>query len=120
LYWPAGKRAQPSPLGPAFARAEAHPGRDDATPYNGYFFRIIAAQGPAAGGGAYSYLAHGRMIGGFALIAFPAKYGSTGIKTFIVNDDDTVFQNDLGADTRTIAEKTTIFNPGRGWSQAKI
>jgi hypothetical protein len=62
----------------------------------------------------------GKERGGFALIAFPAKYGSTGIKTFIVNDDDTVFQNDLGADTRTIAEKTTIFNPGWGWSQAKI
>ena len=120
LYWPAGKRRQPSPLGPAFARAEVHPGRDDVTPYDGYYFRVLAAQGPAARGGAYSYLAHGRMIGGFALIAFPAKYGSTGIMTFIVNDDDTVFQNDLGADTRRIAERTMMFNPGRGWSRAKI
>lgn len=119
LFWRAGKGVSRSPLGPAFARAESRPGREDATPYNGYYFRILAAQGPAASGGAYSYMARGRMIGGFALIAFPATYGTTGIMTFIVNDDDAVFQKDLGADTRRIAEQTTTFDPGRGWSRAK-
>lgn len=120
LYWKARKGGQRSPLGPLFARAEFDQGHNDATPYNGYYFRILPGQGPAAREGAFSYLAQGRMIGGFALIAFPATYGSTGIMTFVVNDDDTVFQKDLGTDTARIAGRTITFNPGRGWSQAKI
>ena len=119
LYWETGKIGQRSPLGPDFARAESDPGRDDSAPYNGYYFRVLSAQGPAASGGAYSYMARGRMIGGFALMAFPAKYGSTGIMSFIVNGDDTVFQKDLGVDTRNIAGRTTVFDPGQGWSRAK-
>ena len=120
LYWPPGKGASPSPLGPTFARAESVPGHDGAAPFNGYYFRVLSAQGPAAKGGAYSYLAQGRMIGGFALIAFPAKYGSSGIMTFIVNDDNTVFEKNLGPETRRIAEKTKSFDPGQGWSKANI
>lgn len=120
LYWHSRTDNSRSPLGPAFARAESLPGRDDATPYNGYYFRILSAQGPAARGGAYSYLAQGRMTGGFALIAFPAKYGSTGIMSFMVNDDDAVFEKDLGADTTSLAKRTTVFNPGRGWSRVNI
>ena len=120
LYWQTEKGSPPSPLGPAFASAEAGQGQDAAIPYNGYYFKILSAQGPSARDGAYSYLAHGRMIGGFSLIAFPARYGSTGIMTFIVNDDDVVFEKDLGAATRTIAERTTLFDPGPGWSRTGI
>lgn len=127
LYWPPGRDAQvgpsgqSSPLGASFAHAEIGSGHDHASPYNGYYFRVLAAQGPAAKGGAYSYMADGRMLGGFAMIAFPAKYGSTGVNSFIVNNDDVVFKKDLGADTRKIAEKRiTKFNPGRGWSRANI
>lgn len=124
LYWPAvtgsqaGPSGQSSPLGAAFAHAELGPGNDHAVPYNGYYFRVLAAQGPAAKGGAYSYIADGRMIGGFAIIAFPVKYGSTGVRSFIVNDDDVVFKKDLGARTRKIAERILKFNPGPGWSRA--
>lgn len=127
LYWPtgggaqAGRPDQSSPLGAAFAHAELGPGHDKAVPYNGYYFRILPAQGPAAKGGAYSYIADGRMLGGFAMIAFPAKYGSTGVKTFIVNNDGVVFKQDLGANTRKIAERRiTKFNPGQGWSRTNI
>src|SRR5579862_7003046 len=119
LYWQVRNGAQPSPLGPNFAHAEFRR-HNDAVPYNGYYFRILSGQGRAAREGAFSYLAQGRMIGGFALMAFPAKYGSTGIMSFVVNDDDTVFQKDLGTNTENIAARTVTFNPGTGWSRVKI
>lgn len=120
LYWPSKKEATRSPLGPAFARAEARLGHDNLQPYNGYYFRILTAQGPAAKGGAYSYIAHGKLIGGFALIAYPVKFASTGIMTFMVDDDDVVFERDLGTRTSDIVAKVTAFNPGSGWTKAKI
>jgi len=119
LYWISGKHAARSPLGPAFAKAEAGPGGGNAQPYNGYYFRILTAQGPAARGGAFSYLAHGKMIGGFALIAYPAKYGSTGIMSFIVNDDAVAFEKDLGTDTSAIAGKMKSFDPDEGWTRTE-
>jgi hypothetical protein len=119
LYWQAGPGAKQSPIGPqmAHARAEGYgAGANDASePYHGYFYKILTRQGAAAPGGARDYLAGGRMTGGFALIAFPAKYGDSGIMTFIVNQDGIVYQKDLGRDTAAIASAITEFNPDLSW-----
>ncbi len=84
-------------------------------PYHGYYFHILTAQGPDAPGGAHSYLVNGRMIGGFALIAYPANYGVTGIKSFIVNHSGAVYEKDLGPATGAVAHAMTRFNPDRSW-----
>jgi hypothetical protein len=119
LYWQTTAGQPESPLGPAFARAHergyAPGGAAKPEPFNGYYYKILKAQGPAANGGAYSYVAHGKMIGGFALIAYPARYGVSGIMTFIVNHDGVVFQKDLGPDTAQVAAKIEAFDPGKGW-----
>jgi hypothetical protein len=85
------------------------------TPYHGYYFRILTAQGPEAQGGARSYVVKGEMIGGFALIAYPAEYGVSGIKTFVVNHRGVVYEKDLGAGTSALAAQTTRFNPDKTW-----
>jgi hypothetical protein len=119
LYWPAKPGEEPSPLGPLFVKAQAAgyaPGRAPAPqPFNGYYFRILSGQGPAAKGGAYSYMAHGKMMGGYALIAYPATYAVSGVMSFIVNHDGVVYQKDLGPDTVAAAAKITLFDPGAGW-----
>ena len=112
LYWASLPGEPESPLGPAFA--DATPGM----PYHGYAYRILAAQGAAAAGGAKNYVANGRMTGGFALVAWPAKYGDTGVMTFIVNQDGVVYQRDLGPDTATRARALRTFDPGPGWERA--
>jgi hypothetical protein len=121
LYWPAKSGEQQSPLGPLFAKAQAAGYAPGATgkpqPYNGYYFRILQAQGPAAKGGAYSYLAHGKMMGGFALIASPATYGVSGVMTFMVNQDGEVFQRDLGPETVARAGQIKSFDPDPGWKK---
>jgi hypothetical protein len=121
LYW-ATKSGEPdSPLGPLFAKAQAAgyaPGKSSAPqPFNGYYFRILQGQGPAAKGGAYSYLAHGKMMGGFALIATPATYGVSGVMTFMVNQDGEVFQRDLGPETVSMAAQIKSFDPVPGWKK---
>lgn len=121
LYWETTGNQLQSPLGPAFAagRAQGYFGGDATqgpSPYHGYYYRILTAQGPDAKGGAYSYLAGGHMIGGFALVAYPANYGVSGITTFIVNQDGGVYQKDLGPDSADIASKMTEFDPGAGWT----
>ena len=83
-------------------------------PYYGYYYRILKAQGPHAPGGAYDYVVNGHMMGGFAMVAFPADYGITGIMTFIVNHDGDVYQKDLGPETATIAGKLKLYDPGPG------
>jgi hypothetical protein len=122
LYWPAKPGEAFSPLGPLFVKAQAAgytPGKSGAPQaYNGYYFRILTGQGSAAKGGAYSYLAHGRMIGGFALIAYPATYGVSGVMSFIVNQDGQVFQKDLGPNTGTAAPQIKTFDPGPGWQKS--
>ena len=122
LYWPAKAGEAESPLGPLFVKAQAAgyaPGNSGAPqPYNGYYFRILTAQGSAANGGAYSYLAHGKLMGGFALIAYPATYGISGVMSFIVNQDGQVFQKDLGPNTGTAASQIKTFDPGPGWQKA--
>jgi len=84
-------------------------------PYHGYFFHILKSQGPDAQGGAMDYVVKGEMIGGFALIAWPAEYGVSGVKTLIVNHQGTVYAKDLGPQTATVARQTTRFNPDKSW-----
>ena len=116
LYW----EGEPGSLVPksfagaveAAAAAEAGKKRE---PYHGYFYRILKAQGPAAEGGAVNYVVKGELIGGFALVAWPAEYGVTGVKTFIVNHRGIVYEKDLGPTTAAQARQMTQFNPDKGW-----
>jgi len=119
LYWPL-TAGEESPIGPLVvsARAEGYGPRgahEKRSPYHGYYYRILKKQGKDARGGAYSYVVHGRMIGGFALVAFPAKYGDSGVMTFIVNQDGVVYEKALGPHTATIARAMTTFNPDASW-----
>lgn len=126
LYWPSGDAETVSPMGPliASARAEGYDATagqaaamDGREPYHGYFYRILTRQGHAAPGGAYDYVVDGRMVGGFALIAFPAKYGDSGVMSFMVNQDGAVYEKNLGPDGATIARRFTAFNPDSTWSR---
>ncbi len=85
-------------------------------PLPGYVFRVLTAQGKNAEGGARDYIVRGRMIGGFGLIAAPADYGNSGVKTFLVNQDGHVFEKDLGENTVRLARRITAFNPDTGWT----
>lgn len=120
LYFPVKAGEPASPLGPLFDRMQAglKGGAAKRAPYHGYYYRILKGQGPDAPGGAYDYLAQGRMIGGFALVAWPAVYGNTGIMTFLVNHDAVVYQKDLGVGTAAAAQKMTRFNPDKSWKPA--
>ncbi len=122
LYWPARNGEQESPLGPllANARAEGYPAGEHHRhePYHGYYFKILKQQGPDAAGGARNYIVHGRMTGGFAMIAFPAAYGNSGIMTFIVNQNGIVFEKNLGPHSADIAGKITSYNPDKSWHVA--
>jgi hypothetical protein len=120
LYFPTRDGEPPSPLGALFeARAAAgYKGAPDkSNPYFGYRYRILKAQGPNAAGGAVDYVVRGKMIGGFALVAYPASYGSSGIMTFIVNHEGVVYEKDLGPATSAIASKMTKFNPDATWKR---
>jgi hypothetical protein len=120
LYWEAKEGEGQSPMGPLMAKAARHGyKRFTLSPYHGYYYKILTAQGQHAAGGAYSYMAHGNMIGGFALVAYPAEYGSSGVMTFIVNQDGVVYQKDLGKDTKKIAEAMTLYDPDETWQQMK-
>jgi len=109
LYWPDGNGEEPSPLGPLFDTAGIQDG------YHGYRFKILKAQGPAANGGARPYVNHGRMTNGFALVAWPARYGETGVMSFLVNHDGVVYQKDLGHRSATLASAMTRFDPDASW-----
>jgi hypothetical protein len=117
LYWPAKPGEEASPLGPlvAVARAEGYGGTGQHAPYHGYYYQILTRQGGEAPGGAHDYVAHGRMIGGFALVAFPAQYGASGIMTFMVNQDSIVYEKNLGPKSARIARAITAFNPDPSW-----
>jgi len=122
LYWPTKEGEPQSPLGPLVgeAAAEGYQGKAaKGAPYHGYHFRLLTAQGKDASGGARSYLVHGRLLGGFAVVAYPATYGNSGIMTFMVNQDGTVYQKDLGENTATIAKGMTAFNPDKSWTAVK-
>jgi len=123
LYWDAKPGEPPSPLGPLVARARAEGygprGKGGPVPYHGYYYRILEGQGPQAPGGAYSYVADGRMIGGFALVAYPAQYGVSGVMTFMVNHDGVVYQKNLGPRTATLARQIKVFDPDSTWQKVK-
>ena len=122
LFWPASQGQGESPLGSLAATASREGYKSEGgkrTPYHGYYFKILTGQGKDAPGGAYSYLAQGHMIGGFAILAWPAKYGSSGIMTFIVNQDGVVYEKNLGPNTSAVAAKMSVFNPDAGWTKAE-
>ncbi len=119
LYWSAdpAKGEEISPFGPLIAESAAYfEGRVAGAPYRGYRFRMLTRQGAHAAGGAYNYLINGRLIGGFAMVAYPAEWGETGVKTFIVNHNGKVFEKDLGKDSAAIGAKMAAFDPGPGWA----
>ncbi|GGI52843.1 DUF2950 domain-containing protein [Oxalicibacterium solurbis] len=111
LYWPASGDEQPSPLGALFDA------RTQGEGYHGYRYRILAAQGKDAPGGAYGYMIQGRMVSGFALVAWPVRYGETGVKSFIISHDAQLYEQDLGPDTAAVASRMRLFDPDAGWSK---
>ena len=118
LFW--RDDSDPSPLGPLAAEAskEGYAAGDvGPVPYHGYYFHILKGQGRDAPGGALNYVVKDKMIGGFALIAWPAEYGNSGVMTFLVNHAGTVYQKDLGKRTEFIAERTTLFDPDETWKK---
>jgi hypothetical protein len=125
LYWKQQEGEPASPLGPLMAKATEegyaveHRVSDKPQPFHGYFYRMLTAQGPNAHGGAVDYVFNGKMIAGFGAVAYPAKYGSTGIMTFIVNHEGVVYQKDLGPDTASIAKGMKAFDPGSGWTKVE-
>jgi Protein of unknown function (DUF2950) len=125
LYWPAGNSEPESPLAPLMAQAqeEGYPGErvsGKPLPYHGYYFRILTGQGTNAEEGSRDYISGGRMANGFALIAWPASYGVSGIMTFIVNQDGIVFQKDLGPDTAKFVAATKLFDPDLSWARVDV
>jgi hypothetical protein len=123
LYWKVAEGGSPSPIGPLVASAVAEGyanGQDGApTPYRGYYYHILTSQGKNAPGGAKSYIVGGKMTQGFAFIAYPAEYRSSGVMTFIVTEDGVVYQKDLGKKTDVIAKAMTEYNPNSSWQKAE-
>jgi hypothetical protein len=123
LYWAVKPGEPQSPLGPIMARArsEGYKGQEStaAPPYHGYFYRILSAQGKDAPGGAYSYLVNRKMIGGFAVVAYPTEYGNSGVMTFVVNHDGNVFQKNLGKNTVATGKSMKEYNVDATWSEVK-
>jgi hypothetical protein len=117
LYWRQGAGDPESPLGEILATAQVD-GANRQEGYHGYHFRLLYGQGTNAKGGAYSYIIKDRMIGGFAAVAWPVRYGETGVMTFIVNHDGTVFEKDLGTDTPAAASRIQTFDPDKTWTKA--
>ena len=117
LYWRGASDEFDSPLDPVIASAspESAQSGDDPAPFNGYYFRILKSQGKDAPGGAKSYIVDGKMVGGFALVAYPAEYRSSGVMTFILNESGVVYQKDLGPNTVKIAATMTDYNPDSTW-----
>jgi Protein of unknown function (DUF2950) len=123
LYWPAAHGQKRSPLGDLVAQAaeEGSPvggNRAQPTPFHGYYFKILTAQGPAAPGGAKNYVVKGAMSRGFALVAWPAEYDVTGVMTFLVNQDGIVHEKDLGRATDTAARQMPSYNPDGSWRRS--
>jgi hypothetical protein len=126
LFWPTNSGAELSPLGPlvAQARVEGYPRaakmlNDEQAPYHGYYFKILTRQGKHAPAGKYNYIINGRMIAGFALVAWPAEWGNTGVMTFIVNQQGKVYQKNLGSKTAKIAKGMTTYDPDDTWTPAQ-
>jgi hypothetical protein len=119
LYWPEAEGEPQSPIGEAVARAAAEGYRAVAgkrTPYHGYYYRMLYAQGPNADGGAMEYFQDGELTGGIALLAWPANYEASGVMSFMINQQGVVYQKDLGEDTGAAAESIQVFDPDDSWS----
>jgi hypothetical protein len=119
LYWPVADGQEASPLGPLISRAVEEgyekSGEGEPVPYNGYFYRMLDEQGAHASGGAMHYGQDGNAVRGFAVMAYPAEYGNSGIMSFMVNQDGIVFDKDLGEETGTLAQSLTAFDPDASW-----
>jgi hypothetical protein len=124
LYWEAKEGEEQSPLGPLAAKAarEGYTRKksgEKPSPYHGYFYRILKAQGENAPGGAYDYVVNGKMIGGFAMVAYPAEYGNSGVMTFMVNHEGVVYQKDLGKETEKNASAMKKYDPDKTWKKVE-
>jgi hypothetical protein len=126
LYWPPDLNGEISPLGPLVAEAQgegyfkgAHEPDAGPQPFHGYLFKILTRQGKHAPGGKYDYIINGNMIGGFALVAWPASYGDSGVMTFIVNQQGRVYQKDLGEDTAKLVKRMSAYDPDPSWQVSK-
>ena len=122
LYWPAdaAKDDEQSPFGPLVAESAAYlKGHKEGDPYRGYHFKILTRQGKSAPGGAYNYVINGRMIAGFAMVAYPAQYGESGVMTFIVSNNGKVYEKDLGENSLAAGAAMTTFDPGPGWKEVQ-
>ena len=122
LYWPTVEGAKESPLGPLVAKAKEEgymqkrkPGESGPRPFQGYYFRILKQQGPSAPGGKFTYVINGNMVAGYALVAYPARWGVSGVMTFIVNQRGRVYQKNLGPKTSGIARRMKAYNPDLTW-----
>ena len=119
LYWETQPDEASSPLGPLLAGAatEGYPKSEPKVlaPYHGYYYKILTSQGADAPGGAYDYFVRGRMIGGFAVLAYPARYGASGVMSLMVNYEGVVYEKNLGRETKALAAGMTTFNPDASW-----
>jgi hypothetical protein len=121
LYWKTNDNQPPSPIGPLIADANDEGytmQQGKATPFHGYYFRILTKQGPSAKGGARDYVVNGQLTRGFAFVAYPAEYRNSGVMTFVVNQSGIVYQKDLGPDTEKIGAAMTDYNPDSTWTAA--
>jgi hypothetical protein len=114
LYWSAAADQPSSPIGPLLAAAA-----EGEAPFHGYYYRLLTRQGASAPGGAKAYVVDGELTAGFAFVAYPAEYRSSGVMTFIVNQGDVVYEKDLGANTQTLASALTEYNPDATWRPAE-
>jgi hypothetical protein len=122
LYWHGAYNEFDSPIDPLIAYADGNHTKDqaaDPVPFNGYFFRILTSQGPHAPGGAKHYIVDGKMTAGFAFVAYPAEYRSSGVMAFIVDESGTIYEKDLGPDTTKAAKAMTAYDPDSTWHQAE-
>lgn len=117
LFWPTKEGEAPSPGGPLLAKAGQQYRQNVATPYHGYYYRILTAQGKSAPDGAMNYFANKKLIGGVALIAYPAKYRNSGVKTFICNMNALVYEKDLGPETASKVKKIKAYDPDESWTK---
>jgi Protein of unknown function (DUF2950) len=115
VWWGADGKLE-GPISEGIAKAIAQGYKDKTKPFHGYHFRVLKKQGPNARLGTLDYVIGGKMIGGFALVAWPAAYRTSGVKTFLVSHDGVVYEKDLGTDTARIASGITRFDPGEGWT----
>jgi len=122
LFWETREGEEQSPLGPLIARAaqEGYTAEGNLSPFHGYIFKILKGQGKHAKGGPYKYVVKDKMILGFALVAYPAEYGNSGVMTFVVNQEGIIFEKNLGKNTRRLAEAITVYNPDKSWKKVKV